>query len=44
MKKVILAILDGFGIKEEKQGNAIKNANTKAIDKRISKFKIKSQW
>jgi 2,3-bisphosphoglycerate-independent phosphoglycerate mutase len=38
MKKVILAILDGFGIKEEKQGNAIKNANTKAIDKFIKEF------
>ena len=38
MKKVILAILDGFGIKEEKEGNAVKNANTKAIDKLIKEF------
>ena len=38
MKKVILAILDGFGIRDEEKGNAVKNANTKAIDKLIKEF------
>lgn len=38
MKKVIFAILDGFGIREEKKGNAVKNANTKAIDKLLKEF------
>ena len=38
MKKVIFTILDGFGIREEQEGNAVKNANTKAIDKLIKEF------
>ena len=38
MKKVILAILDGMGISEKEEGNAFKNANTKAIDKLIKEF------
>lgn len=38
MKKVIFAILDGFGIREEEKGNAVKNAPTKAIDKLIKEF------
>lgn len=38
MKKVIFTILDGFGIREEEKGNAVKNANTKAIDKLIKEF------
>ena len=38
MKKVIFAILDGFGIRESKDGNAVKNANTKAIDKLLKEF------
>ena len=38
MKKVILTILDGFGIREEEKGNAIKNATTKSIDKLIKEF------
>ena len=38
MKKVILTILDGFGIRDEIKGNAIKNANTKAIDKLVKEF------
>ena len=38
MKKVIFAILDGFGIREEEKGNAVKNANTKAIDKLLKEF------
>ncbi len=38
MKKVIFTILDGFGIREETKGNAVKNASTKAIDKLIKEF------
>lgn len=38
MKKVIFAILDGFGIRDEEKGNAIKNASTKAIDKLLKEF------
>lgn len=38
MKKVILAILDGVGIREESVGNAVKNAETKALDKLIKEF------
>ena len=39
MKKVIFTILDGFGIRESEKGNAVKNANTKAIDKLIKEQK-----
>ena len=38
MKKVIFTILDGVGIREEETGNAVKNANTKALDKLIKEF------
>lgn len=38
MKKVIFTILDGFGIREETKGNAVKNANTKNIDKLLKEF------
>lgn len=38
MKKVILTILDGVGIREELNGNAVKNANTKALDKLLKEF------
>lgn len=38
MKKVILAILDGFGINENSYGNAIKNANAKSIEKLFKEF------
>ena len=38
MKKVIFTILDGFGIREEEKGNAVKNASTKAIDKLKKEF------
>ena len=38
MKKVIFAILDGFGIRDSENGNAVKNANTKAIDKLLKEF------
>ena len=33
MKKVILTILDGYGISSELKGNAVKLANTKTLDK-----------
>ena len=33
MKKVLLCILDGVGIKEDTYGNAVKNANTPYLDK-----------
>ena len=32
MKKIVLAILDGFGLRDEQNGNAIKG-NTPNIDK-----------
>lgn len=38
MKKVIFTILDGFGIRDEEKGNAVKNASTKAIDKLLKEF------
>lgn len=38
MKKVIFTILDGFGIREEELGNAVKNGNTKSIDKLLKEF------
>ena len=38
MKKVILCILDGFGLKEETYGNAIKNADAKSIEKLFKEF------
>ena len=38
MKKIILAILDGMGLREETYGNAVKNAKTKALDKLIKEF------
>lgn len=38
MKKAILAILDGVGINEKTEGNAVKNADTKAIDKLLKEF------
>lgn len=38
MKKVILCILDGFGISNETNGNAIKQAKTVNIDNIINKY------
>lgn len=38
MKKVILTILDGFGISENSQKNVIENANTRALNKLIKEF------
>ena len=32
MKKILLCILDGMGIREESKGNAFKNADTPNID------------
>ncbi len=38
MKKVILAILDGWGVSEKVMGNAIKNARTPNMDMLMSYF------
>ena len=32
MKKVVLCIMDGVGIREEEYGNAVSKANTKMSD------------
>ena len=39
MKKVILVILDGYGIRENKIGNAPKLAKTKTLDKIFKDYK-----
>ena len=38
MKKVLLCILDGVGIREKKIGNAYANANTKILDKLTKEY------
>ena len=38
MKKVLLCIMDGVGIRESQRGNAFKNANTKTIDKLMKEY------
>ena len=38
MKKVLLCIMDGVGLRESDKGNAFKNANTKTIDKLIQEY------
>ena len=38
MKKVLLCIMDGVGIRENKLGNAYKNANTKILDQLITNY------
>ena len=38
MKKVLLCIMDGVGIRENEKGNALKNANTKTIDKLMKEY------
>jgi len=38
MKKVLLCIMDGVGIRKSPIGNAVKNANTKTIDKLIGEY------
>lgn len=37
-KPVVLAILDGYGIREEEHGNAVKQANTPNMDSFMAKF------
>ena len=37
-KPVMLMILDGFGINEKTDGNAVKLANTPNIDKLMKKY------
>ena len=38
MKKILTLVLDGFGIREEEYGNAIKGANTPTYDSILSKY------
>ena len=38
MKKIILLILDGFGIFDEYKGNAVKIANTPVLDKLMAEY------
>ena len=38
MKKIILLILDGFGIYPDYKGNAIKKANTPVLDRLMSEY------
>ena len=38
MKKVLLTILDGVGIRSSSIGNAFKNANTKTIDRLMDEY------
>ena len=38
MKKVLLCIMDGIGIRENKKGNAYANANTKTLDKLLKEY------
>lgn len=38
MKKIILLILDGFGISDKTEGNAVKAANTKVLDELMAKY------
>ena len=38
MKKIILAILDGVGVRKEKEGNAVLLANTPSLDFLLTKY------
>lgn len=38
MKKILMIILDGFGIREEEHGNAIKHANMKFFNSLLEKY------
>lgn len=38
MKKILLIILDGFGINDDKNGNAVRLANTPVFDKIYAKY------
>lgn len=40
MKKVLLLILDGFGINDKERGNAIKLASTPNLDKLMSEYPV----
>ena len=42
MNKVLLCVLDGVGISKEKEGNALKNANTPNIDYLLKKYPNKN--
>ena len=37
-KHLVLCIMDGYGIREESNGNAIKSANTFHIDKLMREY------
>ena len=43
MKKIILLILDGFGIREGENGNAIKMANMPVLTKIMEDFRFLMQ-
>ena len=38
MKKIIMIILDGFGIRNDKKGNAVRLATTPVLDKLYAEF------
>ena len=38
MKKVLLCIMDGVGLRESSLGNAYKNAKTKTLDNLIDEY------
>ena len=38
MKKIILLILDGLGLSENENGNAVKAAKTKGLDEIMAKY------
>lgn len=38
MKKIVMVILDGFGIRNEKKGNAVRLASTPVLDKLYAEF------
>ena len=40
MKKVILTILDGYGLSEKKEGNAVYLANSKTLDKIFTDYPV----
>ena len=42
MLKFILIILDGFGLRDEKEGNAVAQADTPTLDKMLSKCPVSS--
>ena len=42
MLKFILIILDGFGLRDEKEGNAVAQADTPTLDKMLSECPVSS--